>query len=143
MRLATPLTAAAVLVVFSSLGFAAQPRSHPSTTAKTASGPAAPTARPTAKPAHMATMSGTIQKFDPATGTLTLKEGTQEVSFVLASSAKIREGSMTLAAEDLVKAVGKQARIRYTGSGSTRTAEQIIVSGGTMARKSSHSSSHD
>jgi len=143
MRLVTLPTAAAVLVVFSSLGFAAQPRGHASMTAKTATGSAAPTAKPTAKPAHMATMSGTIEKFDPATGTLTLKEGTQEVSFVLASTAKIREGSMTLAAADLVKAVGRQARVRYTGSGGTRTAEQVIVSGGAMARKSSHSPSRD
>jgi phage baseplate assembly protein gpV len=136
MRLLTPLTAAA-LVVFSPLAFAAHPRNQASMSTKPATAPAA-----TAKGAHMATMSGTIQKFDPATGTLTLKEGSQEVSFVLAPSAKVREGSKTLAAADLARAVGKHARVRYTGAGATRTAEQVIVSGGAMARKSPSPPSH-
>jgi hypothetical protein len=121
--------ATAALVAFSTLGLAAQPPGRTPASARSSARPAA----------HAATMSGTIQNFDPATGTLTLKEGKQEVSFVLASDATIREGSTRLAAADLAKAVGQHARVRYTGSGATRTAEQVIVSAGSMARKSSHS----
>lgn len=138
MRFVTSLTAAAALLAFSPLASVAQPPGRTQMAAPTAARPAG---KPTAHGSHTATMSGTIQKFDPATGTLTLKEGSQEVSFVLASDATIREGSTTLAAADLAKAVGRHARVRYTGSGAARTAEQVIVSGGTMARKPSHSSS--
>lgn len=137
MRLVTPLTATAALLVFSAFGSAAQTGSHTSTATHASARPAAAAAGPAKKGDHMATITGTIEKFDPATGTLTLKEGNQEVNFVLASNATIREGSTTLAAADLGRAVGKRARVRYTGSGTTRTTEQVFVGGGPMAAKSS------
>lgn len=120
------LTAAAVTLAFAGAVFASQaskpasPSSHPATAAVSAK-----TARSTSA-SHSA--MGTIEKFD--NNMLTLKTSSGEEQFTVASSARLRNGSKSIKADELSSLTGQRAKVRYTESNGQRTAESVMVSSG-------------
>jgi hypothetical protein len=110
--------AAAALVALMSGGLAAQQ----------------PPAKPPSSPATLApgakeeSATGKIVKFDATSRTLTLQTAKGEERFMLASNAKLNEGSRTLTAADLGGAVGQEAKVRYTTAGGQKTAMAVMVS---------------
>jgi len=71
--------------------------------------------------------TGTIEKFDAKAKTVVVKQGTHEMTFVLASAAEVVQGKKTMTPADLASDVGRTVKIRYTTHGSTRTADRIEV----------------
>jgi hypothetical protein len=96
-------------------------------------GKAAATAPATAK---ALSATGKIVGFDDATKTLTLSTAKGEEKFVLGSSARLQEGAQTITAANLSGLAGHQAKVRYTASGSDKSAESVMVSGGARAKSS-------
>jgi hypothetical protein len=80
--------------------------------------------------------TGKIVGFDDSSKTLTLSTAKGEEKFVLGSSARLQEGAKTITAENLSSLAGHQAKVRYTASGSDKSAESVMVSGGTRAKSS-------
>jgi len=106
----------------------AGPSAQTSTNGKTA---AAAPATPKALSA-----TGKIVGFDNATKTLTLSTPKGEEKFVLGSSARLQEGAKTITTANLSGLAGYQAKVRYTASGSNKSAESVMVSGGARAKSS-------
>lgn len=77
---------------------------------------------------------GTIEKYDA--NTLTLKTASGEEQFTLASSARVRNGSHTIKADQLSGLTGQRAKVRYTEANGQRTAESVMVSGSHHTTKS-------
>lgn len=77
--------------------------------------------------AKSAWSSGKIERVDAQANTIVIKQGTHEMTFTLASDAKLIQGKKTLQASDLGSHVGKNVKIQYTMSGSTRTASRVEV----------------
>ena len=71
--------------------------------------------------------SGKIERVDAQANTIVIKQGTHEMTFTLASDAKLIQGKKTLQASDLGSGVGKNVKIQYTMSGTTRTASRVEV----------------
>lgn len=92
----------------------------PSSKAKTVSTAAA-------KPAAVTAARGTLTAVDPAANSITLKSGQHEWTFTLASGAAIREGSKSITISDLANHKGHEAKVRYSESGSTKTAQSVTV----------------
>jgi hypothetical protein len=86
----------------------------------------AKTSAPAAPKAASAT--GKIVSFDDASKTLTISTSKGEEKFVLGSSVKLNEGAKTITSANLSSLTGQQAKIRYTVSGSDKTAESVMVS---------------
>jgi hypothetical protein len=125
MRKLVLASSVAVLVAtLSGVGFAAQPA--PKAKAAAAA-PAAPKAL---------SATGKIVSFDDATKTLTLSTPKGEERFVLGSSARLQEGAKTITQSNLSSLAGHQAKVRYTASGSDKSAESVMVSGGAHAKSS-------
>jgi hypothetical protein len=122
------LSVAAAVTAFGTTGFAAQ-------AATTKAKPAAAT-RPAAATTATKAMSATgkIVGYDDGTRTLTLSTSKGNEKFMLDSGAKLQEGAKTIAAADLSGMAGHQAKVRYTASGSEKTAESVMVSGGAGAK---------
>lgn len=80
--------------------------------------------------------TGKIVSFDDSTKTLTLSTAKGDEKFVLGSSARLQEGAKTITAANLSSLAGHQAKVRYTGSGSDKAAESVMVSGGARAKSS-------
>jgi len=80
--------------------------------------------------------TGKIVSFDDSTKTLTLSTAKGEEKFVLGSSARLQQGAKTITAANLSSLAGHQAKVRYTGSGSDKAAESVMVSGGARAKSS-------
>ncbi len=80
--------------------------------------------------------TGKIVGFDDATKILTLSTAKGEEKFVLGSSARLQEGAKTITAASLSSLAGHQAKVRYTASGSNKSAESVMVSGGARAKSS-------
>ena len=115
---------AVLLAAFAGVGVMAQ------TAAKAKTAPAASWA-PKALSA-----TGKIVGFDDASKTLTLSTAKGEEKFVLGSSARLQEGAQTITAANLSSLAGHQAKVRYTASGSDKSAESVMVSGGARAKSS-------
>lgn len=81
-----------------------------------------------AKPAAMKSehAAGTVEKFDAATKTLTVKEKGKEVAFVLDDKTSVMKGKEKADAAALV--AGSMVKIEYMAMGTTKTAEKIEVS---------------
>ena len=71
--------------------------------------------------------AGQLERFDPSSKTVVVKQGTHEMTFVLASDARLMQGKTTLQANDLTTDVGRQVKVRYTKNASTLTADRIEV----------------
>jgi hypothetical protein len=80
-----------------------------------------------------ASATGKIVSFDEASKTLTISTSKGEEKFVLGSNVRVQEGAKTITAANLSGLTGHQAKVRYTASGSDKTAESVMVSGGTAA----------
>lgn len=93
--------------------------------------PAAQTTKAPAKPAAThakmtaAHTSGTVEKYDAATRTLTVKHDGKELQFVVADTASVMKGKDKA---DLATATGMEAKIEYKVSGATKTADKIELS---------------
>ena len=77
--------------------------------------------------------TGKIVSFDEGSKTLTISTSKGEEKFVLGSNVRLQEGAKTITATNLSGLTGHQAKVRYTVSGSDKTAESVMVSGGTTA----------
>ena len=71
--------------------------------------------------------AGKLAKFDAASSMLTVTTASGDVMLTVAPTAKITEGTKTLAAADLSAASGKNVRVTYTDKDGTKTAESIHV----------------
>jgi hypothetical protein len=77
--------------------------------------------------AHEAWASGQIARFDEAAKSVVVKQGTHEMTFVLASDAHLVHGKTTLQPNDLSKDVGRQVKVRYTVKSGNKVADRIEV----------------
>ena len=82
---------------------------------------AAPAPRP-------AWATGKLSSFDAAAKKVVVKQGTHDMTFVLAPTAQLLQGKKALQPTDLTGDVGRNVKIRYTMAGGTRTADRIEVS---------------
>jgi hypothetical protein len=80
-----------------------------------------------------ASATGKIVSFDEGSKTLTISTSKGEEKFVLGSNVHLQEGAKTITATNLSSLTGHQAKVRYTASGSDKTAESVMVSGGSTA----------
>jgi hypothetical protein len=87
-----------------------------------------------ASASHSAT--GTIEKFDAASNTLTVKTATGDENFTLGTSAKLNHGSKVIKAEDLGSMNGDKVKVHYTEANGTKTATSVMVSSASTAKKS-------
>ena len=81
-----------------------------------------------------ASATGKIVSFDDGSKTLTISTAKGEEKFVLGSNVRLHEGAKTITAANLASLTGHQAKVRYTVSGSDKTAESVMVSDGAGAR---------
>jgi hypothetical protein len=70
---------------------------------------------------------GIIDAFEEAARRLVLQTKGERVTFVLATDAVIRLGSRTLTAAELAAHRGRRAKVRFTQSGTRRTAHWIVI----------------
>ena len=75
-----------------------------------------------------ASATGKIVGFDDASKTLTISTSKGEEKFVLGSTVQLHEGSKTITSANLSSLTGQQAKVRYTVSGSDKTAASVMVS---------------
>ncbi|MEO8679415.1 MAG: hypothetical protein ABI665_10235 [Vicinamibacterales bacterium] len=90
--------------------------------------------KPAAKPAATHAMAkaahatGTVEKFDAATKTLTVKHDGKDMQFVIADTASLLRGKEKIDTAALGTATGQMAKIEYTTMGATKTAERVELS---------------
>jgi hypothetical protein len=72
--------------------------------------------------------TGQIERVDTAANSVVVKQGTHEMTFVLASDAHVMQGKKVLQAADLAGDVGRQVKVRYTTNAGTKLADRIEVS---------------
>lgn len=78
---------------------------------------------------------GTIEKFDAASNTLTVKTASGEENFTLGTSATLHHGSKSVKAEDLGGLTGDMVKVRYTEANGAKTATSVMVSSASAAKK--------
>ena len=71
--------------------------------------------------------SGSLDRFDPSTQSVVVKQGTHEMTFVLASGAHVMQGKKVLQPNDLSGDVGRKVKVRYTATGGTKVADRVEV----------------
>ena len=81
--------------------------------------------------AKMMWASGSIEKYDAATKTLTVKEGGKDVTFLLIDQTHVMKGKETLTPTAL--ASGQHAKIEYAVAGANKEAHVIELSEGKAA----------
>jgi Cu/Ag efflux protein CusF len=122
------LAASAMTIAFAGALFAAQ--ATPPATGSTQTTPKSSTHKgtksTTASASHSAT--GTIEKFDAASNTLTVKTASGDENFMLGTAAKLNHGSKALKAEDLSNMTGDKVKVHYTEANGTKTATSVMVS---------------
>lgn len=79
-----------------------------------------------AKPAE-AWAAGQLERFDPATKAVVVKQGAHELTFTLKPDAHLMQGKKTLQASDLTSDIGHNVKVRYKMDGTTRMADRIEV----------------
>jgi hypothetical protein len=134
------LTASAMTIAFAGALFAAQTTKPATGGTGTATGSTQTTSKSSthkgmaksATASHSAT--GTIEKFDAATNTLTVKTATGDENFTLGTSAKLNHGSKALKTEDLGTMSGDKVKVRYTEANGTKTATSVMVSSATAKK---------
>lgn len=82
-----------------------------------------------AKPAKARELSavGRVTKFEPSTNSLTISTAKGEETFVLAAHATIRQGAKSIPATELQKAVGHNAKVRYTDANGEHMARSVSI----------------
>lgn len=78
--------------------------------------------------------TGRIVRYNADRRTLVLKTANGEEQFILASKVRVQESARIIAAESLSGLAGRVAKVRYTVSGTQRSAESVMVSGGADAK---------
>jgi hypothetical protein len=87
------------------------------------------------KPAPAASARGTLTAVDTAANSITLKSGKHEWTFALASNAVIHEGTKNITIADLASHKGHEAKVRYSETGGTKTAQSVMVAAAKTASK--------
>ncbi len=87
---------------------------------------AAPAAGHKPKTASMAA-TGTIEKFDGASKTLTVKTSKGDENFVLGDSTSVHQGSKTMTADQLSSLNGQPVKVRFTQANGVQTATSVMV----------------
>ena len=77
--------------------------------------------------ARVAHYSGTIEKYDQATHTLTVKHDGKETTFQVGDKAEVMKGKSKADVSSLSASTGQTARIDYVMAGTMKTAEKIAV----------------
>jgi len=86
----------------------------------------APAKTAAAKP-HEDWAAGKIERFDASANTVVVKQGSHEMTFVLAPDAKVMLGKKAGQTADLATDTGKQARVRYTTQSDKKIADRIEI----------------
>jgi hypothetical protein len=120
------LAASAMTIAFAGALFAAQ--ATPPATGSTQTTPKSSTHKTTKSTTASHSATGTIEKFDAASNTLTVKTASGEENFMLGTSAKLNHGSKALKAEDLSNMTGDKVKVHYTEANGTKTATSVMVS---------------
>lgn len=81
-------------------------------------------AKGAAKTAHF---TGTIEKYDAATHTLTVKHDGKDSTFTVSDKAQVMQGKSKADASSLSASTGQTVKLDYMVTGSTKTAEKIDV----------------
>ena len=82
----------------------------------------------TAAPAKKeAWASGHIGSVDTAARSVVVKQGKHEMTFALSPDATLTSGATTIQLTDLAADAGKPVKVRYTTSGTTKTADRVEV----------------
>jgi hypothetical protein len=77
-------------------------------------------------------LSGPLEKYDPAANTITITSPTgKPQTLTLAPNAQIHSGKATLAAKDLAPEVGHQVRVQYTEAGGHKMAQSVAIQAAT------------
>jgi hypothetical protein len=79
--------------------------------------------------------AGQLERVDPATKAVVVKQGSHEMTFTLKSDAHVMQGKKTLQASDLTSDVGHYVKVRYRMDGTTRVADRIEVAAAPAATK--------
>ena len=91
---------------------------------------ASPDAAQTAPPVSTTLrMRGTIDKYNAATGMLSMSTSSGIVQFPITSTARIRQGRDKIDAMTLEKLAGYRVAIRYSESGGNKMVESVQVFG--------------
>ena len=78
--------------------------------------------------------SGQIARVDTAAKSVVVKQGTHEMTFVLASDAQLMAGKKTFQVADLANDVGRHVKVRYTAQSGTNTANRLEIVEATPAK---------
>jgi len=78
--------------------------------------------------------SGQIERVDTAAKSVVVKQGTHEMTFVLASDAQLMAGKKTFQVADLANDVGRHVKVRYTAQSGTNTANRLEIVEATPAK---------
>lgn len=72
--------------------------------------------------------TGTIEKYDPATHTLTAKHDGKATTFMVGDKAEVMKGKSKADASSLAASTGQAVRVDFVMAGTMKTAEKIEVS---------------
>lgn len=129
-----------VLVVCCAVGSSVVAFAQSKTAGKATATTSASSAAPTTKSRPAATtlsQTGTIEKFDPATGVLSLSTAKGMQQLTLGPTARIQESSRKIDASGLEKLVGHRATIRYSEMSGNKVVESVRVTSGKSKTKRS------
>jgi hypothetical protein len=87
----------------------------------------APPAKTAAAKPHEEWAAGKIERFDASANTVVVKQGSHEMTFVLAPDAHVMLGKKAGQTADLANDTGKQARVRYTTQSDKKIADRIEI----------------
>ena len=91
-------------------------------------GPVASAQSKTAAKAETHSIAGALEKYDPATNTITITAPTGgPQTLTLAPNARIRNGKAALTVKDLTPQVGHQVRVQYTEAGGQKMAQSVAI----------------
>jgi hypothetical protein len=71
--------------------------------------------------------SGQIERYDASASSVVVKQGTHEMTFVLAPDARLTVGSKTMPASDLANDVGRHVKIRYIVKDGSKVADRLEI----------------
>ena len=79
--------------------------------------------------------TGTVEKYDTTTMTLTVKHDGKDTPFQVNSKSQVMKGKSTADASALAASTGQSVKVEYVMDGATRIAEKIDVTPVHMAAK--------
>jgi hypothetical protein len=80
-----------------------------------------------AKSPTKAHFTGTIEKYDTAAKTLTVKHDGKDTTFVLGDQAQVMKGTQKADASSLAASTGQSVKVEYVMDGASRVADKIEV----------------